>query len=215
MILNEINNYCLFDQETSNLNLLTYNMPWEISFLIVEDNKIVKEYQAYIKWDNFRISDGAREKTRFNDELYKEKAIDPQTPLEEFEKYLYDSKYFILGANILGFDVYIHNIWRKLLGKKTDYSYINRCIDTNCLAKALKLGIFDLPNAFSDLLAFQYRMQAKKVKGLKTNLEALGKEFGIQYDYNSLHQALSDVNLNKSVFDELKKRFNNRGIKLN
>lgn len=215
MILNEVNNYICGDFETCNLNLLTYNKPWELSFLVVENNTIIDQKQFYIKWNDLNISDGAREKTRFNEQLWREKSIDPLTVLKEFDKYLYNDKYFFVAHNQLSFDCYIHNIFRKLLGFPTDYSYINRCMDTNCLAKALKLGIFDLPDTFPDLLAFQYRMQAKKVKGLKTNLEALGKEFGIQFDYENLHQANQDTALTFCVFNELKKKFNNRGIKLN
>ena len=41
-------------------------------------------------------------------------------------------------------------------------------------------------------------------KGLKTNLTALGKEYGIDVNYDNLHDSLEDVILTAKVFDKLK-----------
>ena len=39
-------------------------------------------------------------------------------------------------------------------------------------------------------------------KGLKTNLTLLGKEAGIEFDYNNLHDALNDVRLLQLIWDK-------------
>ena len=75
-------------------------------------------------------------------------------------------------------------------------------IDTNCVAKGVKMGLSYAPN--DDLLAYQYKMYHKKQKGLKTNLTALGKEFEIGHDYDNLHNAIVDLKLNLKIWNKLK-----------
>ena len=75
-------------------------------------------------------------------------------------------------------------------------------IDTMCLAKAVKLGLEIRPD--DDLLTHQYKAYHTRRKGVKTNLMALGKEFEIDHDYASLHNALVDLKLNLKVWNKLK-----------
>ena len=56
----------------------------------------------------------------------------------------------------------------------------------------------------TDFLEYQFRLNDKRVKGVKTNLQALGKEFRIEHDYDNLHNALIDLELNIKVWNELK-----------
>ena len=141
--------YILFDFETCSLNLGSLdNKPWQLSFLIQKSSDLP-------------ISEDARRITRFNEKKYKKESIDPIFALKEFEKYLYDPNYLIVGHNILGFDVYIHGILRQLCGFAPDYSYIDRCVDTNCLARGIKNKInFDGAEAF---VAWQYKLLHHRV----------------------------------------------------
>ena len=41
-------------------------------------------------------------------------------------------------------------------------------------------------------------------KGLKTSLGALGKSYLIDHDYEKLHDALVDLELNSKVWDKIK-----------
>ena len=41
-------------------------------------------------------------------------------------------------------------------------------------------------------------------KGIKTNLAALGRSYGIDHEYDNLHNALVDLELNIKVWDKLK-----------
>ena len=45
---------------------------------------------------------------------------------------------------------------------------------------------------------------SKRVKGVRTNLTALGKEYNISHDYEKLHDALVDLELNLKVWNKLK-----------
>lgn len=194
--------YFLFDLETCHLNLSsTDNKPWQIGYILGEGKNIIDMKAHMIKWDELNITEGAARVTHFNRDNYLSRAVDPILILDEIEQYIYNDEYIILGHNILGFDVYIHNIWRRLLGRKTDYSYISRCLDTNALAKSIKLNRNLGKN--ENLTAFQYRLLDHKEKGLKTNLTVLGKEYGIDFDPEKLHDAGNDVDLNWKIWNKM------------
>jgi DNA polymerase III epsilon subunit-like protein len=195
--------YILFDLESCSLNLQhPSNKPWQVGFILGRGEYIQSLHCHYVKWPDLKVSPEASIVTHFSYEIYNCEAEDALKILNKFEQYLFDESYLIVGHNILGFDVYLHQIWRRLLGKPTDFSYINRCIDTNALAKATKLGISY--NKKELLLAFQYRMLDRIEKGLKTRLEVLGKEYGIDFDKEKLHDAGNDVKLNWEVWNKLK-----------
>ena len=188
--------YLVADTETESLNLY-FARPWEVGFALFDVNGIKEFHNYQIKWDNLNVSAGARFVTGFSDSEYAEKAEDPKKILEIFEKYLYNPKYIKLGHNWLGFDAYIHNTWRRLMGAKSDYSYLHQTFDTNCLQKAYKLEI--KPDQ-DNLLAWQYRLVNKRVKGLKTGIDACCREFGIPIDESRRHEAKYDCELNIEVF---------------
>ena len=47
-------------------------------------------------------------------------------------------------------------------------------------------------------------MYHTRVKGVRTNLSSLGKEYEINHDYDKLHDALVDLELNIKVWNKLK-----------
>ena len=151
--------YMVFDFETCNLNLVSeHNKPWQLAFLIYHGDKLIESNDYHIHWEDLRMSEGARKVTGFNESKYKRLAKPAEEVLDHFEKYLYDDDYIKLGHNIFGFDIYIHNIFRRLLGRKTDYSYLNSSIDTLCLAKAIHKEI-DL-NEDDQFLSWQFKLNS-------------------------------------------------------
>ena len=79
---------------------------------------------------------------------------------------------------------------------------VNKIIDTNCLARGLKTD-----NRYThdhNLLEYQYKMYHTRVKGVRTNLSSLGKEYEIDHDYEKLHDALIDLQLNIKVWNKIK-----------
>lgn len=201
---NDVQKIVIFDVETCSLNCAVENLPWELGFLVCQGNNILEKHSYFIKWPNLNISKDAARITRFDSVKYEKEAKDPAGVLELFESYLYDPQYIKMGHNIYNFDFYVHNIWRKTLGKKTDYSYIKDSLDTNGLAKMVKLGI-NQPIPREEWPVWMFKMAQFRKKGMKTNLEALGREFEIEFDYeNSLHQGLQDVILNFKVWNRLK-----------
>src|SRR6056300_1496216 len=86
--------YLLFDYETCNLNLISgNNKPWQLAFLVIENNKIVEEKDYWLKWDDLKVSPEAAKITGFTQAKYKKHAVDPKLALDHFEKYLYDDSY--------------------------------------------------------------------------------------------------------------------------
>ena len=206
LLKNPNHKIALFDLETCNLNLATeINKPWQLGLIICEGGQIKEKHNKYIWWDNLPMSASAARVTRFDYEKYKSLAKPADEALELLDSYLYNPEYIVMGHNILGFDVYVHNIWRKLLGKPVDYSYNNRLIDTNAIARGIKMG---LPYNNGSLLAYQYSAISIKKEGIKTNLTALGKENKIEYDYENLHDGLNDCILNFQVWNKyIKNKF--------
>ena len=197
---NKEQKYICFDFETCHLNLLDpSNKPWQLSYIIAKGNNIIKEVDNYIYWPDLKISEDAKEITHFDERKYHSLAADPKDILFNFESYIYDEDYIIVGQNLLGFDVYVHNIYRKLLGHKSDFSYINRIIDTNCVAKAIKKN---LKPQKEDFIYWQYRLENFRERGMKTSIKAQLKDYKIDFDENMLHNSLYDVQMNFKIFQK-------------
>lgn len=193
--------YIIFDYETCGLNLASSdNKPWQLAFLICKGSNILKSYDFYLKWDNLPISEEAKKVTNFNEKEYLKLAKDPLEVLSIFDNYFYDPSFLIVGHNILGFDIYIHNLHRRLCGLKTDYSYLNRIIDTNCLAKSIEFNI-DYDN--TDFFTWQFKLNNLRKKGVKTNLKSLCIKHQIDFDEKKLHNALYDIEKNFEVFKKI------------
>jgi DNA polymerase III alpha subunit (gram-positive type) len=193
--------YVVFDFETCNLNLVSeHNKPWQLAFLVYHGDKLIESNDYHIFWEDLRMSEGARKVTGFKDSKYKKLAQPAEEVLDHFEKYLYDDSYIKLGHNILGFDIYIHNIFRKLLGRKTDYSYLAHSIDTLCLAKAIYKEV-ELNGG--DFLSWQFKLNSFHERGMRLNLGACCKRYEVDFDPTKLHDALYDIKKNYEVFKKM------------
>lgn len=194
--------YLVFDVETEGLSLVGKNRPFQLGYILYQNGKILEQKDRLIRWNDFRISEGAAKVTRFDEEKYKREALDPGEVLDEFENYLNNEKYIPVTHNGTNFDCFIIKNWREALGRKNDYSYLDRSIDTNALARAIKKGVKKIDRKDWKLMMFRFGNYVEK--GLKTNLTSLGKELGIEVDYTSLHSALNDVILTAKILDKLK-----------
>ena len=58
--------------------------------------------------------------------------------------------------------------------------------------------------ANENLLEYQYKIYHTRRKDVKSSLSFLGKENGIEHDYDKLHDALNDLDLNLKVWNKLK-----------
>lgn len=188
--------YLIFDTETEGLNLVK-SRPWQIAWIVAEGKNIVSKNDRYIQWGNIKVSEGAAKITGFTEQEYERRAEDPKIVWNDFSKYLFDPEYIIIGQNLLGFDVYMINVWMKAMGLQSDYSYIDRIIDTKSIATAIFKNILPEKENFS---SWQYKLLNHKEKGLKTSQLTLLKHYGIPHDPNKLHDALYDIEMNFQIF---------------
>jgi len=159
------------------------------------------EKDFYIKWDTpFKISDDAKRITRYDDKFVRKNGREPKDVFPTIKKWL-DGADYIVGHNIIGFDIYLIKEMYKMFGE--DYKpLIPKLIDTNCIARGVKMEIPYKPE--EDFTEYQYRIVNTRRKGIRSSLTLLGKEFNIEHDYDKLHNAIVDLELNLKVWNKLK-----------
>jgi DNA polymerase III alpha subunit (gram-positive type) len=193
---NKKQRYVVFDTETEGLNLIS-SKPWQIAWLLVEGEKILERNDLYIHWGDLNISEGAARITGFSQADYDKRGKDPKEVWDKFSAQLYNKNNLIVGQNLLGFDVYMVNIWRKLLGMESDYSYIKRIIDTKCLAMAIAK---EIPVNKKNFINWQYRLLNHRERGVRTSQATLLKKYAIDHDPKRLHDAMYDIEMNFKIF---------------
>jgi len=87
--------------------------------------------------------------------------------------------------------------------KEKPINFLDKSIDTNLLYKGIKSGIPFDPKK-ETLSEYMYKLYHTKMKNIRTNLTAAGKDLDIDHDYDSLHNALSDLELNFKVWNKIK-----------
>jgi DNA polymerase III alpha subunit (gram-positive type) len=195
---NKNQRYVVFDTETEGLNLVT-SRPWQIAWLVAQGDKIISRTDRFIHWPSLNVSEGAARITGFSQKEYEKKSRSPNQVWEEFSKDLFDKNNIIIGQNLLGFDVYMVDIWRKGLSEPLDQEYISRIIDTKALATAIAKNI---PYTSGDFINWQYRLLHYRERGLKTSQAFLLKHYGIDHDPKRLHDALYDIEMNFKIFQK-------------
>jgi DNA polymerase III epsilon subunit-like protein len=188
--------YLVVDTETDGLNLVN-TKPWQISWITAKGKQIKSKHDHFLKWDELNVSAGAARVTGFEYESYSRKAEDPLKILNEFWEVLSDPSYIVIGQNFLGFDVYAINSWRKWCGLKSDFSYVERVIDTRSLAMAIGIGHKQI--AKGDIHS-QYRFLNYRDKKIKSSQGYLLKQYNIEHDPSKLHNALYDIEMTFKIF---------------
>jgi len=194
--------FVFIDFETENLCLnFNNNMPWQMAMLKSKGGKKTDEQDLMIEWDRkIDVSPEAARITGFSYNKYNKLKIPHEEVFKVMEEWLEEADY-IVGHNILGFDMYLISEFYKKMGKSAMH-LIDKAIDTYCLAKAYKLGS-EKPSQAS-LIEYQYTLLSIRKRGLGGGLGPMGKIFEIDHDYSKLHDALVDLELNLKVWNKLK-----------
>ncbi len=191
--------WMILDTETSGLNLYS-TKPWQISYDLYRGDTKLESFQRYPYWENLGMSDGAARVSRFDPAEYKAKGEDPKEVLMHFEKYLYDPSIFLSGANLIGYDIFILNTYRRLLGIPSDYSYIERIFDVQNIEKAIELN-YQKPESQSQT-AWNFKLKSFRKKGFRVSIQMLCKKYGISYDEKLAHDASHDNFLVKQILNK-------------
>jgi DNA polymerase III epsilon subunit-like protein len=192
--------YIVFDWETNGLNLCK-TLPWQLGFVTCKGKNITGKFERKIWWPDYEMSDEVAMLNHFYRPQYEKEARDPLEVLEEFDSYLYDPEYIIVGQNVLGFDVYVHNTYRLAMGKPSDYSYLDRVIDTKAISMAIAKGSKRPPK--DDILAWQYTFLNHRERGIKTSQGHMLKHYNIPHQPELLHNSIYDVEM---TFEILKRQ---------
>tara|TARA_R110000765_G_scaffold41666_4_gene88620 strand:+ start:9167 stop:9805 length:639 start_codon:yes stop_codon:yes gene_type:complete len=194
--------FVFIDFETENLCLnFNNNMPWQMAMLKSKGGKKTDEQDLMIEWDRkIDVSPEAARITGFSYDKYNKLKTPHEEVFKVMEEWLEEADY-IVGHNILGFDMYLISEFYKKMGKSAMH-LVDKAIDTYCLAKAYKLGS-EKPSQAS-LIEYQYTLLGIRKRGLGGGLGAMGKNFEIDHDYSKLHDALVDLELNLKVWNKLK-----------
>jgi len=204
--------FLFLDFETFNLALHdSVNLPWQVATILiktVEDeygnirNDEISRDDIYLKWDtDLKIGEGARQITGYTEEKFRNKCIPEEEGFKTIYKQVEECDYLV-GHNVLGFDIFLLRNWYRKHGKKYDHLPY-KVIDTLSIARSINLEYPYKSNEMS-LLDFQMKMLSIRKKGMKTSLGALGKSNNIEHNYAKLHDALVDLELNLKVWDKLK-----------
>lgn len=199
---NKDKKFVFIDCETLNLCLNScHNLPWQIGMIKLKGEQKLDSKNYYINWDTeLKISEDAARITRYDHNKVKKNGRKIEEIFPTIKDWLDHSDY-IIGHNILGFDIYLIKELYKTMGCHWDH-IMNKIIDTNCIARGIKYG---LPYKKNDsMLEYQYKIYHTKRKDVKSSLTFLGKENGIEHDYDKLHDALNDLDLNIKVWNKLK-----------
>ena len=199
---NKNKNFVFIDMETFNLCLnFCHNLPWQVGMIKAKGDFKTDFKNFYIKWQtNLQISQDAARITRYDHKKVLREGLDIKEAFPTIKDWL-DHADFIIGHNILGFDIFLIKELYETMGCRWDH-LMNKIIDTNCMARGIK---YNMPYKASDnLLEYQYKIYHTKRKDVKSSLTFLGKEFGIDHDYEKLHDAINDLDLNLKVWNKLK-----------
>ncbi len=191
------------DAEAENLHTVTAK-PWQFAFSVYHGDELIEEQNLFPWWDNLDVSPKAAQITRFNYHDYKSRACDNKEAWAKWSRYRDDNSYVKVFHNGLHYDSMINASWARGIGVEPTYEWLLDVIDTNCTVKARKKGIVPDLSSRIAFLAFQFRMSDLVEKGLKSNLTAVGKEHGINVDYETLHDGMNDVHLLEAIFHKEK-----------
>jgi DNA polymerase III epsilon subunit-like protein len=197
--------YGLIDLETYNLCLhFKQNRPWQVGLIEAKGEEIVNRFDLRTNWPDaphLKIGREAAIVTRFNQEEHNRLARPAEEIFEVFWPVLKRVDYIIMH-NGLRFDLYLLKGFAEYMGEDWDF-ILPKVIDTKAVAQGIKMGI---PyNAKQEpFIEYQYKMANSFARGIKTRLELLGKEFGIEHNYDLLHDAIVDLELNLKVWNKLK-----------
>ena len=117
--------YLVFDTETEGLNLHS-SKTWQLSWIVCQGKNVIETHDKFIKHKELNIPEVVRKLTGFDWDKYNEKAESLISVWSQFEKYLFDPQYIVIGQNLLGFDVYMIAHLQRMLGEQPDYSYLPR-----------------------------------------------------------------------------------------
>jgi hypothetical protein len=198
--------FLFVDFETENLCLnKCYNKPWQMAILAADGSEVAYTKDVWIKWPDLNFSkDALAMAYSFNKKKMEDEGVSGKEALKTIKEELNKADYLV-GHNILGFDIYILKILFDKEGEKMPE--LPTIIDTLPIARGV-LNNITFSGDREDLAFYQYKLLNKRIRGSKTKLSDLAKHYDISYDESRLHDGIYDLELNLKVWNKLKFEIN-------
>ena len=197
--------YAFIDLETYNLCLnFRQNRPWQVGVLDVTGEQIKSAHDIWVLWPDaphLKVGKEAAIITRYSYDEHLKRGVSAQQAFEEFWPILEKADYIVMH-NGLKFDLWLLKGYAEHMGVEWKW-IVPKIIDTKAVAQGIKMNIPYNPKKES-YFEYQYKMANAFARGIKTRLEVLGKEFSIEHNYELLHNAIVDLELNLKVWNRLK-----------
>lgn len=190
-----------WDFETEGLNLV-HSKPWQLAWVICQGDKVIDKQDRYIYFEDLKVSKEAAAVTGFKQSVYDKRAEPPEVVLGDFDKVLYDSEIVNVGQNLLGFDIFVHNQLRRRCGLASDFSYLQRLLDTRCLEVAIETKSTYNNNPLGKI-GWQFQLlDSQKSAKVKAGQLHMLKKYGIPFDEKKLHDAIYDVEMTNKILQK-------------
>jgi DNA polymerase III epsilon subunit-like protein len=191
--------YLVIDTETEGLNLAK-SKTWQVSWLLTTTTQEISIENKHLWWDDLKVSEDAARITGFNYEKYRLLAQDPKAVWEKLEPLLFDPSVIVVGQNFLHFDIYMLNIWHRLLyGKPLDFhGLLDRVMDTKAMEMAIQNGA-DF-NDSDEVATFMMRWINFRDRTIKTSQLVMVDRYSIPCDKSKLHDAEYDIRMTFEIF---------------
>lgn len=195
--------YVTIDTETESLNL-HFARPWSVAIVLAKGENVFYKKEIFVDVPGLNLPQRLRVMCNFNQGAYDKGKVSPLDAWNEVSTYLFDPQYRIIGQNFLNYDVFILGVLQRMAGKKPEYTFLNRVLDTLAFGKAYKEG---LTKPSGDVFSWQMKILNDRSLRKRANQKQLLKDFNISFDENMLHNSLYDSERCFELFLALKKRF--------
>lgn len=152
-----------------------------------------------INFKEINFSAGARALAHTFCKEKQEAGLSPEDAANMLKENLENCDYLV-GHNILGFDIFIAQTLFDHAG--IEFDNFPTIIDTLALSKGIK---GEIPyKRGENLFFYQIKMINERMKGKKTKLSDMAQYFNIPFDSSQLHDGLYDLRINLEVWNKLK-----------
>lgn len=197
MVIKNIQNYVVYDYETTGLDILTARIV-SAGYIKVVENKIVDEMSFVVK-QPVKIPDECIAIHGITNERMNKEGIDPKVAMQRGSDFM--KKNWCLGLNNLGYDYFLAEQECNRFG--LERPRVENQIDVGLLYKGMAIG--NIYNEKEFFYKYAWRVREIRAKGVKFNLNFLTKHFGCEnLREGGIHTVLHDIKMTHNIFQKMK-----------
>lgn len=200
MKIQKINNYVIYDYETTGLDVLNDRIV-SAGYLRVVDNQITEEMSFIVK-QPVVIPDICIGIHGITNERMNKEGISPKEAMQRGADFM--KKNFCGGLNNLGYDYFLAEVECNRHG--IERPRIENQFDVGLMYKGIALG--NLYNESEFFFSYAKRIRDIRAKGVKFNLNFLTKTFECEnLREDGIHTVLHDIKMTHNIFQKMKAKY--------